>query len=242
MIVTMEMTDGRVREFNLGSMCTPDPWGDKRGGQAVVSTELDLRLDLMERDARARPGHETLRLDVIRHVARLRGASSQTVALDEYTDSRGRQARLPAADRLPSVSLVLAGPEELAMTSVIYVSSSGQHKAVAWRQGSGNWLVNGTRFEAARRLFYTDSQTTSTSSQACRLFSYVMRSAGADGELSPEEAAEMIGFPYAALEEAIESEAANAGTQVGDTEPKESASIAPLVPFGDDGDGGDDDE
>ena len=241
MIVTMEMTDGRMREFNLSSMCTSDPWGDKRGGQAVVSTELDLRLDLMERDARVRPGRETLRLDVIRHVARLRGASPQTAALDDYMDSRGRPARVQVAERLPSVTLMLAGPEELAMTSVIYVSSSGQHKAVAWRQGSGNWLVNGTRFEAARRLFYTDSQTTSTSSQACRLFNYVMRSAGADGEVSPEEAAELIGFPYAAIEEAMEAEAANAGLDDVGAPPDEPPETAPLVPFGDE-DGGDDGE
>ena len=238
MIVTMEMTDGRVREFNLGSLCTPDPWGDKRGGSVVVATELDLRLDLMERDARARPGREQLRLDVTRHVASPRGGAGPTVELGEYLDARGRPARMQAAERLPSVSVILAGPAELETTSVIYVSSSGQHKAVAWRQGSGNWLINGTRFEAARRLFYTDSQTTSTSSQACRLFNYVLRSGGE--AMTPEDAAEMIGFPYEAIAEAMEAEAANAG--MADVESGSQSPTASLIDLDPpDGDGGDDD-
>lgn len=201
MNVAIEFLSGRIKEYNMSTLCASDPWSDRQGGDFVCCMEFDLRTDILERTGQ-------LRVDYVRHVTNLSGASEETVELDEYVDEQGRPARLAAAMRVPSVSVVLADERELQNASLIRASAAGSQEVVAWRQGHGNWLINGIRFASARREYYTDSMMTSTTSQALRLEHYLR---GAYPDLTREEVAYSIGFPPDALDEAREMELRNAG-------------------------------
>lgn len=200
MKIAIEFLSGRIKEYDTSTFCASDPWGDRSGSPFVVSIEFDLRTDLVE-------GTGQLRLDIIRHTARLDGKADSYVELDEYVTGDGKPARMPATERVPSCSVVLADERELECASLVSVEVAGDKKVVLWRQGRGNWLVNGVRFDSAQRTFYSDATATSTTSQALRLANYI---ANAYPDLTDEEVAYSIGFSPEALEDARRLEGLNA--------------------------------
>lgn len=227
MIVTIEFDDGRTREFNMSTFCASDPWSRPREGSQVVTTELDLRCDLLMRnpaDDTQGIGYGSLRVDVIRHEL---SRECATVPLDGYVDASGGLPEIPAPLRIPSCSVLLASAEEMERASIVYVSSGGQHKPVAWRQGTNNWIINGVKFEAARRLFYTDAMMTSTNDQAIRLFRDLM---AGNPDANEEVVANMLGYPVDAIREVIEN---RAGAEQADEEQDDDLGVdddrAPLV-------------
>ena len=203
MVVTIEFTSGRMCEYNTSTFCASDPWSETRAGRPVVACEFDLRLDLLMSQGE-------LRLDVIRHALRPEGAR---VELGEYSGRDGGHPSMVVASRIPTVSMTLASKEEMALASVVYVSSAGAHKPVAWRQGTGGdgeagWLINGVKFESVRRLYYSDTMMSSTSSAAVKLFRYLRNTLPEN--VMDEAISEVIGFPHDAIKEVMANEAANA--------------------------------
>ena len=203
MVITIEFTSGRMCEYNTSTFCAPDPWSETRAGRPVVACEFDLRLDLLMSQG-------DLRLDVIRHALRPEGGR---VELAEYSGRDGGHPSMVLSSRIPTVSMMLASKEEMAQASVVYVSSAGAHKPVAWRQGTGGegeagWLINGVKFESVRRLYYSDAVMSSTSSAAVKLFRYLRNTL--PEQVADEAISEVIGFPYEAIREVIANEMANA--------------------------------
>lgn len=204
MVITIEFTSGRMCEYNTSTFCASDPWSETRAGRPVVACEFDLRLDLLMREG-------DLRLDVIRHA--LRPAEGERIELEEYSGRDERHPTLTVASRMPTTSILIASKAEMRNASVVYVSSAGAHKPVAWRQGTGEpgdagWLINGVKFESVRRLYYSDAIMSSTSAAAVRLFRYLRNSL--PDQVADADIAEVMGFPLESLEEVRRREAANA--------------------------------
>lgn len=194
MIVSIEFQNGRIREYNTRDLCAADPWSDAKKGRRVVLNEFDLRLDLLQTEG-------TLRIDVIRHVTTPPGQDCDTVDFTDYQYADGTNPKLSVAERQPACCVLIAGKAEVAEASLISVTVAGTSRPVAWRQGSGNWLIEGTHFESARRLYYDDKIMASTSIQAVRLFRSIQR---AHPEVSDDLIASAIGFPLPAIFDAEE--------------------------------------
>lgn len=230
MIITEVFTTGRICEFNTSVLCASDPFSNLRQGVYAIAEEFDLRLDLLNRE-------HYLRLDIIRHQYEP-GGKAGTVELPEYTNAQNKEhPKVPVTYRIPTSSIIIATAQELEDVSVIYITTGGQTKVAAWRQGSQNWLINGLQFESARRLYYTDPSTTSTNSAALRLFDYISHM---NPELEKEQIADSIGYPYDAFAEIIESEKAQVGMskEVEDIDNIEDEIETPSEPYDDELDEG----
>lgn len=188
MIVAIDFADGRVREVDTSQAAS----ALVRGSELPLALECELRIDLLCDSKRGE-----LAIDVYQRLRR--------------SDEEGAVfgiggVVLPGTARAPVGTIVISDAKEMAAASLVTVQRAGQSVAAAWRQGSGNWVVNGVRFAAARRLYYTDAATTSTNSQAIVLADYVR---SVEPELDNAGIAAAIGYPAEALAEVATWEASN---------------------------------
>lgn len=201
MIIAIEYKNGRMKEFDTSAFTTTNAMsaGDKTARN--VLTELDLRLDLVDKVG--------LRLDFYWHDATPQG---QSIKIDGLTDSMGNPVCLTSAARRLGTSVLLCSREGIKQISRIIVQRANGTANVLWRQGSGDWLINGARFEAQRVLTYTDSNVSSTNSQAVFVFKYMKR---ANPSMSDKAICDLIGYPLAAYMEIQKEEAKNDEKKVG---------------------------
>ena len=201
MIIAIEYKNGRMKEFDTSAFTTTNAMsaGDKTARN--VLTELDLRLDLVDKDG--------LRLDFYWYDATPQG---QSIKIDGLTDSMGNPVCLTSAARRLGTSVLLCSREGIKQISRIIVQRANGTANVLWRQGSGDWLINGARFEAQRVLTYTDSNVSSTNSQAVFVFKYMKR---ANPSMSDKAICDLIGYPLAAYMEIQKEEAKNDEKKVG---------------------------
>lgn len=188
MIVAVDFVDGRMRELDATLAAS----SLVAGAAQPVALECELRVDLL-----CDPARGELALDVYQRV-RSRDEQGSVLGIGG--------AVLTATTLAPVGTVVLADAREMSEASLVTVQRGGQSVAAAWRQGSGNWVVNGVRFAAARRLYYTDAATTSTNSQAIVLADYVR---SVEPELDNAGIAAAIGYPAEALAEVATWEASN---------------------------------
>lgn len=201
MIIAIEYKNGRMKEFDTSAFTTTNAMsaGDKTARN--VLTELDLRLDLVDKVG--------LRLDFYWYDATPQG---QSIKIDGLTDSMGNPVCLTSAARRLGTSVLLCSREGIKQISRIIVQRANGTANVLWRQGSGDWLINGARFEAQRVLTYTDSNVSSTNSQAVFVFKYMKR---ANPSMSDKAICDLIGYPLAAYTEIQKEEAKNDEKKVG---------------------------
>lgn len=159
-------------------------------------TELDLRLDLVETVG--------LRLDFYWYDAAPQG---ERVEIPGLMDSKGNPVCLTAASRRLGTSVLLCSLGGIEQISRIIVQRANGTVDALWRQGSGDWLINGAKFEAQRVLSYTDANVTSMNSQAIFVFKYMKK---ANPRMSDEEICRLIGYPLEAYMEIQLDEAKNA--------------------------------
>ena len=193
MEIAVEFADGRIREFNTSAYTASDPFTrrnpDDPSEEAIV-TELDLRLDLLET--------EGLRLDIYTNT--ISRGQPEELNIVEALGHDGEKSTAQVATRHIYATVFLMSRAELANATNILVHRCGETTAVAWRQGSGSWLINGMRFASVARETYADSRVASNNAQ---LMNMMRRLGSVDGEVSPEELAEIVGFPYEAYLEAV---------------------------------------
>ena len=109
--------------------------------------------------------------------------------------------------------------------SRIIVQRANGTANVLLRQGTGDWLINGARFEAQHVFTYTDGNVSSTNSQAVFVFKYMKNPTPhkkkANPSLSDKKTCDLIGYPLEAYKEIQWVEAKNdereVGTQLIDT-------------------------
>ena len=89
-------------------------------------------------------------------------------------------------------------PSVLERVSRILVTRANGTVQAAWRQGSGNWLIKGSMFDAQRVLNYSDATTTSMNAQVSRVFSYIRKTSPL---MDDEQIARSMGFPLPAIQE-----------------------------------------
>lgn len=195
MIISIEFRDGRVKEFNTQSLTAADPWKCGLEGARAIVTEFDLRCDLL--DFGSGGGEEGLRLDI--YYDTLGEKDHASALLDDVA------AQSALANHWLAGSVNLASPEEMRRASIVTCESAGRAEVVAWRQGTGNWLISGGRFRAMARTCYTDANTTSTNSQAVMIANYLAK---ASPGLDEADIARAMGFPYEAYVDVLTSEAA----------------------------------
>lgn len=159
-------------------------------------TELDLRLDLVETVG--------LRLDFYWYDASPQG---DRVEIPGLMDSKGNPVCLTAASRRLGTSVLLCSLGGIEQISRIIVQRANGTVDALWRQGSGDWLINGAKFEAQRVLSYTDANVTSMNSQAIFVFKYMKK---ANPRMTDEEICRLIGYPLEAYKEIQLDEAKNA--------------------------------
>lgn len=192
MIVAADYRDGRIREFDLSLFTSPNAMTAFDRGSVNIATAVDLRLDRLD--------EEGLRLDYFWYdVAK----SRQQKTLDGVEDQDGEAVSVYVAPRRAAFSVTLLEPFELVDVVRVTVHRAGQPIQAAWRQGSGNWLINGVAFDAARIIAYSDSGIVSMNKQAYSVHSYLMK---ANPELTTEEAATEMGYPPEAFAELMEDE------------------------------------
>ncbi len=162
MIIAIEYKNGRMKEFDTSAFTTTNAMSAGDRTARNVLTELDLRLDLVDKVG--------LRLDFYWYDATPQG---QSIKIDGLTDSMGNPVCLTSASRRLGTSVLLCSREGIKQISRIIVQRANGTANVLWRQGSGDWLINGARFEAQRVLTYTDSNVSSTNSQAVFVFKYM---------------------------------------------------------------------
>lgn len=245
MIIAIEYKGGRVKEFDTSAFTATNAMsaGDKTARN--VMTELDLRLDLVDTVG--------LRLDFYWYDATPQG---ERVDIPGLMDSKGDPVSLTAAARRLGTSVLLCSREGIKQISRIIVQRANGTVDALWRQGSGDWLINGAKFEAQRVLSYTDSNVSSMNSQAVFVFKYMKK---ANPSLTDAEICELIGYPLDAYMEIQLDEAKNAeevadaeligeddddvqsGTEQPDDAPSDS-SLGKHFAVEDDDDGFDDDE
>ena len=196
MIIAIEYKNGRMKEFDTSSFTTTNAMsaGDKTARN--VMTELDLRLDLVETVG--------LRLDFYWYDATPQG---ERVDIPGLMDSKGDPVSLTAASRRLGTSVLLCSREGIKRISRIIVQRANGTVDALWRQGSGDWLINGAKFEAQRVLSYTDANVTSMNSQAIFVFKYMKK---ANPTMTDEEICRLIGYPLEAYKEIQLDEAKNA--------------------------------
>lgn len=196
MIIAIEYKSGRMKEFDTSSFTTTNAMsaGDKTARN--VMTELDLRLDLVETVG--------LRLDFYWYDAAPQG---ERVEIPGLMDSKGNPVCLTAASRRLGTSVLLCSLGSIEQISRIIVQRANGTVDALWRQGSGDWLINGAKFEAQRVLSYTDANVTSMNSQAIFVFRYMKK---ANPRMTDEEICSLIGYPLDAYKEIQLDEAKNA--------------------------------
>lgn len=187
MIIAVEYKDGRIKEFDFSSFTSGDALTCVEKNAKNMVTEFDLRTDNIERDG--------LILNVFWHdVTKTFGKRE----LDAQTDTNGYSTEMAFAQRRAGYSVMICNKKVLNLISRIIVYRANGAVQVAWRQGSEDWLIKGSLFEAQRVLTYTDASTTSLNAQASTVFAYLRR---AHPTLSDAEIADMMGYPPDALEE-----------------------------------------
>ena len=201
MIIAIEYKNGRMKEFDTSAFTTTNAMSAGDRTARNVLTELDLRLDLVDKVG--------LRLDFYWYDATPQG---QSIKIDGLTDSMGNPVCLTSASRRLGTSVPLCSREGIKQISRIIVQRANGTANVLWRQGSGDWLINGARFEAQRVLTYTDSNVSSTNSQAVFVFKYMKR---ANPSMSDKAICDLIGYPLAAYMEIQKEEAKNDEKKVG---------------------------
>lgn len=203
MIIAIEYKGGRVKEFDTSAFTATNAMsaGDKTARN--VMTELDLRLDLVDTVG--------LRLDFYWYDATPQG---ERVDIPGLMDSKGDPVSLTAAARRLGTSVLLCSRAGIKQISRIIVQRANGTVDALWRQGSGDWLINGAKFEAQRVLSYTDSNVSSMNSQAVFVFKYMKK---ANPSLTDAEICELIGYPLDAYMEIQLDEAKNA-EEVADAE------------------------
>lgn len=201
MIIAIEYKNGRMKEFDTSAFTTTNAMsaGDKTARN--VMTELDLRLDLVDKVG--------LRLDFYWYDATPQG---QRVEIKGLTDSMGNPVTLTSAARRLGTSVLLCSKEGLNQVSRVIVQRANGTVDALWRQGSGDWLINGAKFEAQRVLSYTDAKFTSMNSQAVFVFKYMKK---ANPLMTEEEICDLIGYPLEAYKEIQLDEAKNAEETTG---------------------------
>ena len=195
MIIAAEYKNGRIQEFDPSTFTTTQALPQQNRGSRSVMTEFDLRVDDIE--------EKGLRLDLWWYDI---ATPSGTVVLDDVRTTDGDVVKQSIASRRRGGSIVLVPPEGMMLVSRISVYRAGSASTVAWRQGKDDWLIMGSKFDAARIQAYTDANTTSSNLQALQLFNY-FTVCYPDAE--PEEIGDMIGYPYGAIREIMLNEAAN---------------------------------
>lgn len=201
MIIAIEYKNGRMKEFDTSAFTTTNAMSAGDRTARNVLTELDLRLDLVDKVG--------LRLDFYWYDATPQG---QSIKIDGLTDSMGNPVCLTSASRRLGTSVLLCSRKGIKQISRIIVQRANGTANVLWRQGSGDWLINGARFEAQRVLTYTDSNVSSTNSQAVFVFKYMKR---ANPSMSDKAICDLIGYPLAAYMEIQKEEAKNDEKKVG---------------------------
>lgn len=201
MEISVDFEDGRIREFSTSTFTASDPFRGRNPrdpSEETILTELDLRLDLLETDG--------LRLDIYTDTIS-RGQPEELDVIEELGHDGERGTAQVSARHIYS-TVYLISPSELASATNILVQRCGVTTAVAWRQGSGAWLINGMRFARLAREVYTDAQVVSTNTQVMRMMRYLKN---AYPDESPMDLVELTGFPYEAYAEASAQEGMNEG-------------------------------
>lgn len=201
MIIAIEYKNGRMKEFDTSAFTATNAMsaGDKTARN--VMTELDLRLDLVDKVG--------LRLDFYWYDATPQG---QRVDIPGLTDSKGDPVSLTSASRRLGTSVLLCSREGIKQISRIIVQRANGTVDVLWRQGSGDWLINGARFEAQRVLSYTDSNVSSMNRQAVSVYKYMKK---AHPQMTEEGLCDLIGYPIDAYKEIQLEESINSVEAVG---------------------------
>lgn len=199
MEISVDFDDGRIREFNTQTYAAAEPFKgavpNERGARNFV-TEFDLRLDLLS--------NGFLRLDLFYDTF---GDSHPSTVVLKDDISSDPELKVVAAVKHVCGSVFLLTEKELAHARYILVRRCGEPVAAAWRQGSGDWLIDGQRFAMAARQVYSDAQVTSRNAQELIMVNYL---SNAYPDLSEEEVCEMTGYPHEAYLELREMEFANA--------------------------------
>lgn len=203
MIIAIEYKGGRVKEFDTSAFTATNAMsaGDKTARN--VMTELDLRLDLVDTVG--------LRLDFYWYDATPQG---ERIDIPGLMDSKGDPVSLTAAARRLGTSVLLCSREGIKQISRIIVQRANGTVDALWRQGSGDWLINGAKFEAQRVLSYTDGNVTSMNSQAVFVFKYLKKT---HPMMTDNEICELIGYPLEAYNE-IQLDEATYAEEVTDAE------------------------
>lgn len=229
MIIAVEYRNGRIKEYDASGFVPTEASRGRSGASRNVVTEYDLRLDRIADDG--------LVLDIYWHDQELPGAGSRPV--EDAIDEHGKAVALPRAPRRAGVTVTIVNQEVLEEVARIIVWRANGSVQAAWRQGKGNWLVNGAMFEAQRVLTYTDAQTTSLNGQATFVHDYL---ANAHPELDEGEITAMMGYPLEAYQEIVGEEGSQQGGMVISPadDPDEAADAAagdaadaPTDPYGD---------
>lgn len=200
MIIAIEYKNGRMKEFDTSAFTATNAMsaGDKTARN--VMTELDLRLDLVDKVG--------LRLDFYWYDATPQG---ERIDIPGLMDSKGDPVSLTAASRRLGTSVLLCSREGIRQISRIIVQRANGTVDALWRQGSGDWLINGAKFEAQRVLSYTDSNVSSMNSQAVSVFKYMKK---AHPKMKDKEICKLIGYPIEAYKEIQSDEAKNEPNKV----------------------------
>ena len=196
MIIAIEYKNGRMKEFDTSAFTTTNAMSAGDRTARNVMTELDLRLDLVDKVG--------LRLDFYWYDATPQG---DRVEIPGLTDSMGNPVCLTAASRRLGTSVLLCSRGGIKQISRIIVQRANGTVDALWRQGSGDWLINGAKFEAQRVLSYTDTKFSSMNSQAVFVFKYMKK---ANPEMTEKEICNLIGYPLEAYKEIQLDEAKNA--------------------------------
>lgn len=195
MVISADFKDGRIREFDLSTYTNGSAMTAYERSAVNILTEFDLRLDRLEEDG--------LRLDFFWFDATKEAGER---VLDGVEDGRGGAVSVRMGARRPAYSLTLLEPFELEDVSRILVYRANQVVQAAWRQGSGNWLVKGTLFDAVRVLSYSDSNFTGLNRQAIEVFSYL---SAVYPELDRRDVAALMGYELDAVDELFGREPAS---------------------------------
>ena len=195
MIIAIEYKNGRMKEFDTSAFTTTNAMSAGDRTARNVLTELDLRLDLVDEVG--------LRLDFYWYDATPQG---DRIEIGGLTDSMGNPVCLTAASRRLGTSVLLCSQRGIGQISRVIVQRANGTVDVLWRQGSGDWLINGARFEAQRVLSYTDSNVSSTNRQAVSVYRYMKN---AHPLMAEDEICGLIGYPLDAYKEIQLEEAKN---------------------------------
>lgn len=194
MLIVIEYKDGRIKEFDPNAFTSTKALTVASKQPQNVMTEFDLRLDLLEKDG--------LRLDIFWYDTSL---DIGTVDLAGTVDENGRPVQAKRAARKVATSILLINKYALKNVSRIIVQRAGSQVTAAWRQGEGDWLILGAKFDAQRVQTYTDPSTSSANAQAVNVFRYLKR---ANPTMGDAEISTLMGYPLDAIRYIQESESA----------------------------------